>query len=253
MSSVLIVGYGVVGRNLHTEINALNPHIYDKYARANNTREDGMAYDFAFICVDTPFVSTDNPCDLTEVENAIKENDAGVYIVKSAILPGSAEELTSRTGKRLVVSPEYYGNTQHCNNFEFSFTILGGAREDCISVVQLLQGVYDGRHSFRMTDFKTAELVKYMENSYLATKVSFCVQFFHIAESLGVSYEELRELFVLDPRVGASHSFVYRQHPFWSSHCLNKDVAAIAVSQSALFLVNLMKFNEMCKEQVNKK
>ena len=37
--------------------------------------------------------------------------------------------------------------------------------------------VYDARHTFRIVDSKTAELCKYMENSFLATKVAFCIQF----------------------------------------------------------------------------
>ena len=42
--------------------------------------------------------------------------------------------------------------------------------------------VFDARHKFRFTDRKTAELCKYMENCYLATKVTFCNEFFRIAE-----------------------------------------------------------------------
>ena len=42
----------------------------------------------------------------------------------------------------------------------------------------MLQEVFDARHKFRITDATTAELVKYMENAYLATKVTFCNEFF---------------------------------------------------------------------------
>ena len=100
-----------------------------------------------------------------------------------------------------------------------------------------------------MVDSTTAELAKYMENSWLATKVSFCVQFYQLAEKLGVSYEELREIFILDPRVNPSHTFVYDDHPYWSSHCLDKDVAAIANSEKAEFLLDLIKYNEACKKK----
>ena len=89
----------------------------------------------------------------------------------------------------------------------------------------------------------TASLVKYMENAYLATKVSFCNQFFDIAEQVGVDYEELRELFILDPRVNPSHTFVYRDHPYWDSHCLNKDVPAIAEIYEAEFLKSVVDWN----------
>lgn len=88
--------------------------------------------------------------------------------------------------------------------------------------------MFDARHKFRLTDAKTAELVKYMENSYLATKVTFCNAFYRIAEHYNINYEDVRELVTLDPRIDASHTFVYRDHPYYDSHCLNKDVRAIA-------------------------
>ena len=238
----LIIGYGTVGQNLDFELAILSPDIYDKY---RDVDERSGHYDVAFVCVDTP--RTDVPCDVSEVRNAILENDADIFVIKSTVLPGTTNMLAIQTGKSLVFSPEYYGSTPHANNYDFDFTILGGMRCDCVRVVQLLQGVYDGRHRFSMTDSKTAELAKYMENAFLATKVSFCVQFADIANQVGVSYEELRELFLLDPRVNPSHSMVFADHPYWSSHCLDKDVPAIAETYDAPLLDAVIAFNERCK------
>ena len=65
---------------------------------------------------------------------------------------------------------------------------------------------------------------------------------------MDVDYEELRELFVLDPRVNPSHTFVDRMHPYWSSHCLDKDVPAIANAYKAPLLQEVIKFNENTKK-----
>ncbi|MBP5773036.1 MAG: hypothetical protein J6W35_03095 [Eubacterium sp.] len=244
--NVLIVGYGVVGHNLEKEIQKLNPEVFDKYKEVDTRTKD--KYDIAFICVDTP-INDKCLCDTTEVKKAIEEHKASIYVIKSTILPHSTEKLVEETGKHIVFSPEYYGATQHCNNFEFGFTVLGGEKSDCQKVIQVLQTVYDGRHTFRMVDSVTAELAKYMENSWLATKVSFCSQFYQIAKKHGVSYEELRELFILDPRVNPSHTFVYEEHPYWESHCLDKDVEAIAKSEDAELLLSIIDFNEKCKKK----
>lgn len=256
MLNVLIIGYGVVGNNLENEIKSLSPDIIDKYKPEDNkisksSSEEG--YDLAFVCVNTPFIDEKTPCDYSEVINAINENkdkmkEDGVFVIKSTILPGTTELIKEETKQNVIFSPEYYGSTQHNNNFEFDFTILAGDREDCIKVVQVLQNVYDARHRFHITDSKTAELSKYMENSWLATKVSFCSQFFEIAEKEGVSYEELRELFILDPRVNPSHTFIYRDHPYWESHCLDKDVPAIAISEDAEFLQGVIEYNRKRKK-----
>lgn len=241
---VLIIGYGTVGKNLYKEIEVYRPSIYDKYTKLDNRKTD--KYDLAFICVDTPLTSEDS-LDTTEVVNAIKENDADIYVIKSTVPVGTTELMRIHSGKRLVFSPEYYGGTPHCNNFDFGFTILGGEKHDCIAVQQILQECYDARHIFRITDSKTAELVKFMENSWIATKVSFCNQFYEIAKTYDISYEELRELFILDPRVNPAHTFVYSEHPYWDTHCLNKDVPCIAEHKCGDFLRNVIFYNDKQK------
>ena len=249
--NVLIVGYGVVGHNLARDIERLKPDIVDKFKPCFNTKRAYIKYDVAFICVDTPF-NEKGDCDIGEVRNAIFENEAEIYVIKSTVLPKTTEKLSNATGKNILFSPEYYGGTQHCNNFNFDFTILGGDRKSAKKVVQMLQNVYDARHKFILTDSRTAELTKYMENSWLATKVSFCCQFYEIAKSLDVDYEELRELFLQDERVNKSHTFVYENHPYWESHCLDKDVPAIANFSNAEFLKSVIEFNKKQKNKYKK-
>ena len=255
MYNILIIGYGVVGKNLEKELEKLSPDILDKYKPEAN-RLSHSHYDIAFICVNTPF-SKENHCDYSEVVNAINENkdrmkEEGIFVIKSTILPGTTDKIKEETNQKVIFSPEYYGETQHNKNYNFDFTILGGDKEHCIKAIQVLQEVYDGRNRFRITDSKTAELVKYMENAWLATKVSFCSQFFEIAQKEGVIYEELRELFILDPRVNPSHTFISRDHPYWESHCLDKDVPAIALSEDAELLKAVIEFNENKKMEFEK-
>lgn len=255
MKSSLIIGYGIVGHNLHKELEKLKPDIYDKFKPEKNTKSDSKHYDFAFICVDTPYIKQEYPdkdilCDISQIKSALQENQADIYIIKSAVLPGTVDMLKKQFNKRIVVSPEYYGATQHSNiNFDFNFTILGGDKEDCCKVQQLLQEVYNAKHIFRIVDAKTAELAKYMENSYLAARVAFCCQFYEACKKLNISYEDLRECFILDPRVNPSHTFVYTEHPYFESHCLDKDVPAIANMLDMELLKDIIKFNEKQKEE----
>ena len=246
--NVLIIGYGTVGKNLHKELEALHPDVWDiKFdEKLKCCLKDH--YDVAFICVDTPYTKEDVN-DITQVRNVLNEYNADIFVLKSTVLPGTTNFLIATTGKHIIMSPEYYGGTQHCNNFEFNFTILGGEKEDCLKVQQLLQNVYDARHTFHIVDAKTAELAKYMENCWLATKVSFCCQFHEIAKNYGLDYETLRELFILDPRVNPSHTFVYDDHPYWSSHCLDKDVPAIAYVTQADLLNAVIEYNNKFKNK----
>ena len=254
IKDILTIGYGTVGKNVYKAISSLHPYVYDKY---NYVEVDGKwtskshHYDIAFICVDTPLCENKLDLDISEVENAIYENNADIYVIKSTCPIGTVNKLIETTGKHIIFSPEYYGNTPHCNNFEYNFTILGGDKSDCIAVQQVLQHCYDGRHVFRITDSQTAELLKFMENCWVATKVSFCTQFYEIANNHNIAYEDLRELFLLDPRVSPSHTFVYRDEPYWSSHCLDKDVYHIAnAEENADLLKSMISFNESQKKHI---
>ena len=164
MKNVLIVGVGNIGSRLYKEYRLLDPDRYDP-GKGYYERRD-LRYDFAFIAVDTP-MEKDGSCDLAQVRRALDETDAEVYVLRSTVPPGTTERLGAETGKRIVFSPEFYGTTQHSDGhaFDFTFTILGGEKRDCDTVIQLLQEVYDARHRFRITDSTTAELTKYMENA----------------------------------------------------------------------------------------
>lgn len=246
MQKILIIGYGIVGHNLADELESLQPDIFDKYKPVYNTKKEGK-YHIAFICIDTPYVSPSNPCDITEIESALSENEADVYVIKSTILPGTTEYLAEKTGKQILFSPEYYGSTHFSNNYCYDFTILGGNESSCCCVIQTLQTVYDCRHRFMVTSAKTAELAKYMENTYLALKVSFSSQFWSVAQECGVNYEQLRELFILDPRVNPSNTFIFAEHPYWDSHCFNKDLPAIASTYNMPLVDSIISFNERMK------
>lgn len=243
--NILIIGYGVVGHNLENELKDINPDIIDKYKPLYNTWKP-ITYDIGFICVDTP-LKDNNTLDISEVENAIEEYDCKIYCIKSTCPVGTVEKLSKKYHKKIVFSPEYYGATKHCTNYYFDFTILGGEISACQSVIQAIIKCYDGRHKFYIVDSKTAELVKFMENSWIATKVSFCNQFYNVCKKENIAYEQLRELFLADLRVNPSHTFVYEETPFWNSHCLNKDVPAIATQYNMQLLLDVINFNEKQK------
>ncbi|MBR2202261.1 MAG: hypothetical protein IJ894_16265, partial [Bacteroidales bacterium] len=142
-TKTLIVGYGITGKNLEKEIAPLYPDLSDikQPSLFQNRKYD--TYDLIFICVDTPYLNPDTPCDLSAVHSVIidyKQHlaDNGVFVIKSTVPPKTTNKLRYEFGDIIVYSPEYYGNTPHCNNFQFNFTILGGNPHNCIKVQQAL-------------------------------------------------------------------------------------------------------------------
>lgn len=217
--SVLICGYGIVGKHIKDIF-----YWADVYDIQFKNEIPNKIYDFAFICVPTP-TKENNEADISAVKDVIDRVRANIYIIKSTIPPNTTEQLKKEFNKRIVFSPEYQGNTQHTLNKE-SFVIVGGDKEDTNEVIQLYQYVYNGELKTYQTTSLLAEITKYMENSYLAMKVVFCNEFYRICKAFNVNYTELRELFVADPRIDKSHTFVYEKYPYYDSKCFNKDIPA---------------------------
>lgn len=223
--SQVIVGYGVVGKNMHKIFP--DAAIHDPAKGLDATGH----YDVAFVCVPTE-ACEDGSLDMTIVEDAVDQwlDKVDAVCVKSTVMPGFVEGFI---GKPVVHSPEFFGGTPSANAINYDFVILGGGRHHCDVVAEQYKLVKSGYFKIIYTDSRTAELAKLMENSWIATKVTFCNEWAKIADAAIVNYTELRELWLLDSRVSPSHTWVFRDGPGWSSHCLEKDVpAAIASSTS---------------------
>lgn len=225
-----IVGFGAVGRGLLELFPGAA--VYDP-ALGFDDREAVNACRFAFVCVPTPG-RADGSCDVSAVEEVVRWLEAGTIVVRSTVAPGTCERLARESGKRVVFQPEYGPGETPDHPFgdprAVRWAILGGPREWTIPVCDLYKRVFNSEFQLRQTDWRTAELSKYMENAFLALKVAFCNEFYDLAEANGVDYNELRELWLMDPRMGASHTWVHPEERGFGGKCLPKDLAAITAS-----------------------
>lgn len=238
-NDILIVGYGNIGKHMHQELQGAGDFvIYDKYIEEYNHITDGDSYNIAFVCVPTE-MKEDGSCDTSIVEEIVKEIDARVLVIKSTVPVGTCERLKEIYGKNIVFSPEYYGTTQHAPKSP-NFLVLAGSNEDCDIVAKYYYKVKTKDFRIHFTDYRTAELAKYMENCFLALKVTFCAEFATIAKEFGISYPQLREIFVLDERMGDSHTFINPSTQYYNSHCLNKDIPALIAQTDKAHLMEYM-------------
>lgn len=229
-----IIGYGVVGRALAKVFGyeAGNPQvrIYDKLLKGLNSPRQRAAIqtcDIVLVAVPTP-EGPDGSCDVTAVEEVVSWVTAPMCL-KSTVPPGTVDRLVAATGKRISFSPEYVGETRWHpwkGIDSHGFVIVGGEKSLCDLVVRAYQEHLGPLVRYYMTDAKTAELCKYMENSFLATKVAFVNQFCDLAQTYGVNYNELREVWLADERIGRSHTIVTDERGY-RGRCLPKDIAAI--------------------------
>lgn len=200
------------------------------------TRETVNKADIAFVSVPTP-QGPDGTCDTSIVESVVAWVEAPVIVIRSTVSVGTTRRLVQRYRKQLVFQPEYGPAETPDHPFNdlrnVRWIILGGEPVATRVAARAWKDVYNADIVIRQTTFEVAELCKYMENAFLATKVTFCNEFFGIAEQLGVDYDELRELWLLDPRIGKSHTFVFPDKRGFGGRCLPKDLEAIIATAEA--------------------
>jgi UDPglucose 6-dehydrogenase len=108
--------------------------------------------------------------------------------------------------------------------------VIVGAPESLFDLVERAYkpALHPDTRIYRTTAI-AAEICKYMENCFLATKVAFVNQFYDIAEAFHVDFQELRTLWLADPRIGESHTQVTGERGF-RGRCLPKDISAMIVA-----------------------
>ncbi|MGA2876318.1 MAG: hypothetical protein ABSE82_12360, partial [Nitrososphaerales archaeon] len=205
--------------------------LFDVKSGSPYPSEEVSSCDIEFICVGTPEAS-DGSCDMSQVEAALDQSTSPLIILKSTVPPGTTRRFVERTHRKIVHSPELFGELKSSsaywtNESDMPFTILGGEPEVVAEAKGKLEQLRGDSHVFFSCSSTESELIKYMENCYLAMKVSFCNEFYSLAKVLELDWESVREGWLLDPRVGESHTVVYADDPGFGGRCLPKDTRSI--------------------------
>ena len=228
---VAVIGAGVVGAAMQ-KLCGPETVMYDTKPGFCHDRDKVNACDVAFVCVPTA-MSGDGSCDTSIVEDVVSWLETPLIVLRSTVSPGTTDGLRETFSKRVVFQPEYLGETAahpFSNMAERTFVVLGGAPEDTSAVADIYQHYHNSMVQFYFCDAKTAEVAKYMENSFYAVKVTFVNEFYGIARAHGVDFNRLREVWLADPRISRDHTFVYPDARGFSGKCLPKDLNAIVES-----------------------
>ena len=171
--------------------------------------------DIIFLSVPTPS-NQDGTMNVDIVDSVLNDIDTmnstmvdevGIILLRSTVTPGTTSNLQKKyPNLRIVFNPEFL--TERSANFDFinqSRFILGGSSDDVIEVSELFRERFGSSLSIIETNYETAELIKYMTNTFFATKISFLNDMKLLADKCGVIWEDALEGFVRDGRVGHSH------------------------------------------------
>jgi len=229
--------------------------------------------DITIISVGTPSKSNGD-IDLSYIKVAAQQigevlaQKDGFHIVsmRSTVLPGTAKNvvipiLEKYSGKKLgkdfgyVSNPEFLRESTAIYDFyNPPKTVVGTSDEKSASVFRELYSFLNA--PYFETDIEVAEMVKYADNSWHATKVTFANEIGMICKKIGIDSHKVMDIFCSDTKLNISPYYLKPGFAFGGS-CLPKDVKAITYKAKSLdentpLLNSLMPSNKYQIERVFK-
>ena len=216
---------------------------------ANNVQQGRLSFttdlkgpvtdaDVVFIAVGTPSRRGDGHADLTYIYEAAREvaealDGFTVVVTKSTVPVGTGDEV-ERVMRRtrpdadfsVVSNPEFLREGAAIRDFKHPDRIVLGTSDDRAKTV--MQTIYRplslNRAPIMVTERRTAELIKYAANAFLATKITFINEIADLAEKVGANVQDVARGIGLDNRIGGK--FLHAG-PGYGGSCFPKDTVAL--------------------------
>ena len=200
--------------------------------------------DLSFVCVGTPSQVNGN-LDLAYIRRVCEEIGLALaskaarhtIVIRSTILPGTMrrivipilEEYSGRKagiGFGVCNNPEFLREGSAVMDFKFpAKTIIGELDRPSGEMLAALYAKLDA--PLIRTDLETAEMVKYIDNSWHALKIGFANEIGNLCKSVAVDGIKAMEIFCLDKKLNISPAYLSPGFAFGGS-CLPKDLRALA-------------------------
>ncbi len=199
--------------------------------------------DVTFLSVGTP-TAVDGSCDLTYVREASRgmgqaismKDGYHVIVLRCSVPPGTtldvvAQEVEKASGKKLgkdfgiCFNPEFLREgVAVADFFEPPKTVVGASDKRAQDVVSAIYSAIDENVIF--TSIAAAEMVKYVDNVWHATKVAFGNEIGRLCKSLDIDSHDVMNIFVQDTKLNLSPYYLKPGFAFGGS-CLPKEVRAV--------------------------
>lgn len=233
-----IIGQGFVGSAIREGLSSfytcytydLNPDL------CQNTHEQVVNNsDIIFVCVPTPMRKS-GECDtrilekaILSIEKAADRSRSPILIIKSTVPPGTTDRMGKLTRLDVCFSPEFLTEANSFNDFKNQTRIIvGGPRPATGTVKQMFRKAFPTIPIVK-TGTKTAEMVKYFTNCFLASKVTFANEMYEICSKTNIDFDKVTEYALYDNRIGKTHLMVPGPDGDrgYGGHCFPKDLAAM--------------------------
>jgi len=208
--------------------------------------------DLIFVTVGTPMTSDGN-IDLRIILNACKKIGEALLktqnkpdiIIKSTVIPGTTINKIKRKlelkslkkegeGFTLITNPEFLREGRAIEDTKNPHLIIIGTsrKKSAEKLKNFYEKIYGKKIPIIITNNTTAEIIKYANNSFLATKISFINNIANLCQTLpGTNVDIVAKAIGIDPRIGQQF---LNACPGYGGSCLPKDVQAMMIFQKNL-------------------
>ena len=242
-----VIGNGFVGGAVRF---GFSPHVgcdaevrvYDiEPTKSTHTLDETVnKSDFIFLSVPTP-ANENGSINIDMLDKALKDvhdvydgTHSTTILIRSTVIPGTTRKLQEKyPSLNILFNPEFL--TERSAKFDFinqsRFVIGHGERNKTQSkkLSDLFKERFGSSISILQTNYETAEMIKYMNNCFFATKVSFMNEMYQLAKKSNVDWEDAVSGFVTDGRIGHTHLGVpgHDGKLGFGGSCFPKDIQAM--------------------------
>lgn len=251
-----IIGLGVVGSACKFGFELIGHEVKVHDTKLKTKIEDILDTEVVFVCVPTPS-KKNGSCDISIVEGVVKELSKlgymGLIAIKSTVEPGTTDMLWHKYNVSVCMVPEFLRERCAITDFTENHDVLIIGALD-VSHAWLIKRAHGDLPKKVITlKPKEAEFVKYFNNTYNATLITFANSFHDICEKQGVSYTNVMK--AVSQRDHISKNYLQCNPNFrgFGGVCLPKDTRAMAALQEGTeitFFSDILKQNEKFKTTV---
>ena len=218
--------------------------------------------DIVFICVGTPTKKNGNGADLSQILSVAREIRSSIskfkiIITKSTVPVTTGDDIekiiSQKISKKLfsvVSNPEFLREGEAIRDFTYPDRIIIGTNNKKSN--KILKNLYSPLISkgakYVNSSRRSAELIKYASNAFLATKITFINELANLCEKLNINVEDISIGMGLDKRIGGRF---LRAGPAYGGSCFPKDTKAI-VNTADKFKTNLSVIKSVIKSNENR-
>jgi len=213
-----VIGLGFVGTAVQKGFESTHPVLtYDiaKESTEKSVADLASKVSVVFICVPTP-MNPDGSCNTDIVESVLQEisvkgqteGASPICVLKSTITPGTTEQLAKKFPTLTVCfNPEFLTEKNYINDFLSQVNIILGYVHNQREV-KVVHDVYRerfGQANIMLVKSTEAEMIKYVANTFLATKVAYLNEIWQICQKTGINYDHMINVLNKDERLGSTH------------------------------------------------